>query len=215
MGLCPRALRAALLSNVLMRFDPRLRISDDAAYELEATGFGPSMPSVVVSSAYHVPLTCEVVDGDLVVRAATGDEVTDTLTTGDFEPGDTIAWPGDTPARFGRNLEWREQRGDAIGEAPAVRLWSGEVIFRNGQGKAGPFFVHQMAAAAWAFSTATEQEPNSVFECQIVPYACIRQFAPRLLLGGDNEARRLNRLDVSPLRPWGGPIAIKLRSLTS
>ena len=193
-----------------MRFDPRLRISEDVGYDLEATGFGPAIPSVVVSSAYPVPLTCEVADHDLFVRAATGDEVTDTLTTGDFEPGDPIEWPGDTPARVGRDLEWRERPGDSIEEAPAVRLWSGEVILRNGQGMAGPFFVHQMAAAAWAFSTAIEQDLKTVFECQVVPYACIRRFAPGLLKGGDDEARRLNRFDFSPLRPWDPPIPVEL-----
>ena len=193
-----------------MRFDPRLRISNDVAYELEAAGFGPAIPSVVVSSAYPVPLTCVIADGELVVRAATGDEVTDTLTTGDFEPGDAITWPGDTPARVGRDLEWRERPSDAVAQAPAVRLWSGEVILRNGQGMAGPFFVHQMAAAAWAFSTAIAQEPKTVLECQVVPYACIRQFAPRFLAGGDDEARRLNRFDISPLRPWGAPTPVDL-----
>ena len=192
-----------------MRFDPRLRISEDVAYDIEAAGFGPTIPSVVVSSAYPVPLTCEVVDGDLVVRAAIGDEVTDTLTTSDFEPGDAITWPGDTPARVGRDLEWRERPGDAVAEVAAVRLWSGEVILQNG-GLAGPFFVHQMAAAAWAFSTAIEQDPKTVVECQVVPYACIREFAPGLLVGGDDEARRLNRFDVSPLRPWGAPIPVEL-----
>ena len=193
-----------------MQFDPRLRISEDFAYDLEATGFGPAIPSVVVSSAYPVPLTCEVVDHDLFVRAATGDEVTDTLTTGDFEPGDLIEWPGDTPARVGRDLEWRERLGDSVEVAPAVRLWSGEVILRNGQGMTGPFFVHHMAAAAWAFSTAIEQDLKTVFQCQVVPYACIRQFAPGLLECGHDEARRLNRFDVSPLRPWGAPIPVDL-----
>jgi hypothetical protein len=117
-----------------MRFDPRLRITDDVAYEIEATGAGPTLPSVVITSSYPAPLTCELIDGDLVVRAATGDEVTDTLSTGDAELGDTPTWPGDAPDRLSRDLEWRERPGDSIEEAPAVRLWSAEVILRNGQG---------------------------------------------------------------------------------
>jgi hypothetical protein len=186
-----------------MRFDPRLRISNDVAYELEATGFGPVMPSVVISSSYPVPLACEWADGELFVRAATGDEATDTFTTGDFEPGDTLKWPGDVPQRIGKDLTWREKASDSIAEGAAVRLWAGEVVLRTGQGLAGPFFVHELAAAAWAFSTTLQQAEEHVFECQVVLYARVRQFAPGLLLGGDKEAHRLDQFDVSPLRPWG------------
>ena len=196
-----------------MRFDPRLCISDDLAYELEAPGFGPTLPSVVVSSSFSAPLTCELADGELFVRAATGEEVTDTLATGDFEPGDSLNWPGDVPQRLGRDLSWRERPGDPIEEDPAVRLWAGEIILRTGQGIAGPFFIHQLAATAWVFSNALWQAEEDVFESQVVLYACIRQFAPGLLLGGDKEARRLGRFDVSPLRPWGTPIVIDLPQL--
>ena len=193
-----------------MRFDPRLRIADALAYELAVTGFGPSLPSVVITSSYPAPLTCELADGALFVRAATGAEVTDTLSTGACEPGDGLDWPGDVPQRLGRDLSWRERSGDPIGDGPAVRLWAGEVLLRSGLGLAGPFFIHQLAATAWAVSTALGQAEDDVFESQVTPYACVRQFAAGLLRGGDKAARRLSRFDVSPLRPWGSPMAVAL-----
>ncbi len=193
-----------------MHFDPRLRISEDAAYEIEVAGFGAGDPPVTVSSAYHVPLACELRDDDLFVRAATGEEVTDMLTTGYFEDGDILDWPGDTPTPLSQEVSWRERPLDELASDTAVRLLSGEVIFKSGQGVAGPFFVHEMAAAAWAFSTAIEHGEETVFECQVIPYACARQLAPRLLREGDAEARRLSRFDVSPLRPRGPPISVPL-----
>ncbi len=107
-------------------------------------------------------------------------------------------------------MTWRERPGDPREEGPTVRLWSGEVVLRTGQGLAGPFFIHRMAATAWAFSNALGQAEEDIFECQAVPYVCVRRFAAGLLLGGEKEARRLNRFDVSPLRPWGSPIPVGL-----
>ncbi len=78
-----------------MRFDKRLRISADLASGLEATGFGPAMQSVVMSPSCPAPLPCVSADGEPFVRAATGDEPTDTLTPRDVEPGDRFEWLGD------------------------------------------------------------------------------------------------------------------------
>lgn len=155
-----------------MRFDPRLNLSPETMYEIEidVAGFGPGTPFVVISSAHPFPLTCERVGDGIVARAATGEEVTETLTTGLEEEGDDLDWPGDPPQRMSIGLIWQE-RPAAEPEADAgVQLWSGEVLLRSGRGVAGPFCVHQMAATAWAVSTALRHSEGEVFECQVVPY---------------------------------------------
>jgi len=55
---------------------------------------------------------------------------------------------------------------------PAVVLWSGEVLLKTGRGVAGPFYTHQSAAAAWAFSTALGMPRAEVFGAQLVRWLC-------------------------------------------
>jgi hypothetical protein len=194
----------------MMRFDPKLQISEAVAYALEYGGVGPVLPSVTFTSEYHVPLTCEVRDGEAYVRAAMGDEVEDALTTGLVTDEDALPWPGDEPTALEHQISWGElPDGPTVLETAAL-LWAGEVLVQDGSGLAGPFFVHQLAAEAWAFSTAMSQPDGTVFECQIVPYACAWSQAPGLLRGGNDEARRLGKFDVSPLRTCGTPSTVLL-----
>lgn len=193
-----------------MRLDPRLNMSPETTHEIEAGGFGPEIPSVVISSAYPFPLTCAPIDGEPFVRAATGEEVTETLTTGFEEEGDDLDWPGDPPQRMPIDLTWRERQASEPEADAAVRLWSGEVLLRSGKGVAGPFYVHQMAAAAWAVSTALRRPDGDVFECHVVPYLCARPFAPALLRGGDAEYARLRRFTEAPVRAIGELLPLAL-----
>jgi hypothetical protein len=108
-------------------------------------------------------------------------------------------------------LEWREHPNAPRLTSDAVRLWSGEVILRSGQGRASPFYADEAAAEAWVLATALACDPADVFEGQIVPYACVRQFAAGVLDAYETAVRALlRRYDVSPLRPWGAPIPVTL-----
>ncbi|MEO8714334.1 MAG: hypothetical protein ABI369_04915 [Acetobacteraceae bacterium] len=74
----------------------------------------------------------------------------------------------------------------------------------------GPFYVHRMAATAWVVSTALGRPEGEVFECQLVPYACARRFAPALLRGGEAEYDRLCRFTEAPVRPAGQTLPVML-----
>jgi len=193
-----------------MRFDPRLKMSPETRYELAMADFGPDLPTVLFSSAYSFPLTFEAADGDVFVRAATGEEVTDALTTDMVEEGDVLDWPGDPPRRLEMGLTWQERPDGGFEEDGAVQLWSGEVVLRSGQGVSGPFYVHQQAAEAWAFSAALGLPEGEVFECQVVPYRCARRFAPALLRDGEPEYERLRRFWKAPVRAIGEPLPLML-----
>ena len=190
-------------------FDERLRLSEEVKVDLYSTLFGP-IPHVLFTSSYHVPLTVDTAaDGAIFIRAATGAEVIDALTTGGAE-AEQQSWPGDAPTPVGGIVRWQQYQGDMPHDEQAVLLWEAEVLFKDGHGQAGSFFVHETAAAAEAFSSALAQPAGYVFECQIVPYACARQFAPSLLQQGDAEARRLSRYELSPLQPYSPPRTIPL-----
>jgi hypothetical protein len=193
-----------------MLFDPRLRISEKVAYAIECGGFGSTLPSVTITSEYHVPLTCEVRGDDVYVRAATGDEVEDMLTTGNVSEENTLPWPGDEPAALPVTVSWRERSDQEFVVEQAARLWSGEVLLNNGRGMAGPFYVYQMAAEAWAFATALSLPEGEVFECQVLRHACAWSQTPALLSEGEAAARRLSRFDMSPLRSWEPPSPVLL-----
>jgi hypothetical protein len=184
-----------------MRFDPRLKkMSPETRFEFAMADLGPDLPTVLFSSAFF-PLTFEASDGDVFVRAATGEEVTDALTTEMVEEqGDDLDWPGDRARRLEMGLTWQERPDGGFEDDGAVQLWSGEVVLRSGQGVSGPFYVHQQAAEAWAFSTALGLPEGEVFECQVVPYRCARRFGPALLRDGEPEYERLRRFRKAPAR---------------
>ena len=192
-----------------LAFDERLGLSEDVKVDLYSTVVGPT-PHVLFTSSYHVPLTVDTAaDGGTFIRAATGAEVMDALTTGDAEV-EQQAWSGDGPTLVHRIVRWQQHQGDMPHEEKAVLVWEAEVLFRDGHGQGCSFFAHQTAAAAEAFSSVLAQPTGQVFECQIVPYACARQFAPLLLQQGDAEARRLTRYELSPLQPYSAPRPIPL-----
>jgi hypothetical protein len=74
------------------------------------------------------------------------------------------------------------------------------VLLKSGKGLAGPFYTHQSAAAAWAFSTALGMPRAEVFGAQLVRCLCAKSRAGLLLAGGDREFRGLNRFWMAPIR---------------
>ncbi len=162
-----------------------------------------------MTDAYPFPLTPELVNREVRLRAATGDEVTELLTTGGFPPEPGVQWPGDPALALGREVEWQIDEGDPPTREDSCRLWAGEVLLCSGQGLAGPFYIHEIAARAWAFSEALKQVRGDVFEIQVVPYACARSFAPALLREGEvaNRGSR-RRYVISPIKPSGIPVVL-------
>jgi hypothetical protein len=63
--------------------------------------------------------------------------------------------------------------------------------------------VHEEAARAWALATALSYPEENLFIMQVVPYACVRRFAPGLITSGEDEFKRLNRFWISPIRSLG------------
>jgi hypothetical protein len=125
------------------------------------------------------------------------------LTVGDAPNPDDFEWPGDPGLPTGREIEWQETQNGEVQVDPACLLWSGEVILNSGRGKSGPFYVHEQAARAWAFSTAITMLENDIFKLHVVAYACIRRFAPDLIMADNSEFNRLNTFWISPVRRWG------------
>ena len=192
-----------------MRVDPRLRMS--AALAEQITAMRVADGAAFLTDAYPFPLVAEMVGDELQLRAATGEEVTALLTTGDVPSDDEVRWPGDPAQAMGREIEWQlDQISEPVREA-GCRLWAGEVLLSSGQGSAGPFYIHELAAAAWAFCEALKHPPESVFEIQVVPYACARSFAPALLRDGDMAFRGFRRRYAAPpIQPGGAPVVLAL-----
>jgi|SRR5208283_479714 len=192
-----------------MKFDPELRLSEgDAALVRDAVdsmrgALGPFMVSV-----FDEALAVEIRNGDLWVRAATGDEVTDMLSAG-HDGDDGLDWPGDPADEIEHEITWQEKADGLVDSDPACKVWSGEVLLQNGRGLCGPLYVYDAAARAWAYSTALGLPSADVFEAQVVPYVVARRFAPDLLRNQE-ESRRLARFWVSPLRTSGPPFVVRL-----
>ena len=186
-----------------MLADPRLGLSEEAVRRIAEVAVPDGC--AFINELAPFPLTAEIVDGQMRLRAATGDEVTELLTTGDFASVDGISWPGDPATPTGREIEWQARHDGPLSFEPGCLLWSGEILLRSGEGAAGPFYVHRLAARAWAFSTLLTRPEGEIFEAQIVPYACVCLLAPKPIREGEVEYRRLRRLPMSPVRPWGAP----------
>ena len=140
---------------------------------------------------------------EVCVRAATGEEMTAFLTVGDVPNSDDFEWPGDPALPAGREIEWQDTQNGEVQVDSACLLWSGEVILNSGSCRSGPFYVHEQAAHAWVFWTALTIPERDIWGMHVVPYACVRRFAPELIKAGDGEFERLNKLWISPLRNWG------------
>lgn len=191
-----------------MRIDPRLAIPEDVADQIAA--FGVPDGTAFLTDAYPFPLTAELLNGALYLRAATGDEVTALLTTG-FPPEEGIDWPGDPALTAGREVEWQCNANDVPSFEDGCRLWAGEVLLSSGKGVAGPLYIHELAARAWAFSEALKRPESEVFEAQVVAYVCAQSFAPSLLREGELAYRGYRRCyALSPVRPGGAPTVLTL-----
>jgi hypothetical protein len=184
-------------------FDERLHIDAIAAEQIESTLLPLfESPTLLICDGYPFPLAAEFHKGSRRVRAATGTEITDFLTMGIPTPDD-FEWPGDPASPLGQELDWQVSQHGEVDWDRACHLWNGEVILKTARGLSSPFYIHREAARAWALSTAlTVQEPD-IFELQMVPYACIRKFAPALIMSGEEEYARLSRFWISPVRSWG------------
>ncbi len=106
----------------------------------------------------------------------------------------------DHPESAGRDITWQLARDSEQMTEPAVVLWSGEVLLKTGKGSSGPFYTHQLAAAAWAFSTALGMAREEVFGLQLVRWLCASSKADLLLEHEDSEIRRLSRFWMAPIR---------------
>jgi hypothetical protein len=188
----------------MVRFEPRLHIDADTAGQIESM-LMPLLewPTVVVTDGYPFPLAAEIVSDGVWVRAATGEEMTAFLTMGDIPDVDGLKWPGDPAMPTGREIEWQQTRDSEVQFDRACHLWGGEVILKSGRGSYSPFYVHEDAARTWALATALSLPEIDVLELQIVPYACVRRFAPDLINAGQVEFNRLNRFWISPMRSRG------------
>jgi hypothetical protein len=188
----------------MMRFEPRLHIDSETAGQIEST-IMPLLesPTVIVTDAYPFPLAAEIVGDEVRVRAATGDELTAVLTVGDAPNPDDFEWPGDRGLPTGREIEWQETQDSERQLDRSCHLWCGKVILNSGGGTSSPFYVHEQAARAWAFSTALTVPDHAICEFQVVLFACVRRFAPDVIRAGDGEFRRLNKFWISPLRISG------------
>jgi len=182
-----------------VRIDPALRVDEETAYLLEQdAGTLFTEVTAFMTSNYDAPLAAEVIQRDganpyVLIRAATGDETLDLLSTAD----DT------NPDSARQTITWQEGQDGAPVTEPAVLLWSGEVLLNSGQGEAGPFYTFRIAACAWAFSTALKKPAGHVCSAQVVTYLCARSVAGQLMEGGEAEFRRLNRFWVAPARSAG------------
>ena len=195
----------------MMKFEPRLHIDGGTAGQIEDM-LMPLLesPTVVVTEAYPFPLAAEVKKDGVWVRAATGEELTGLLTTGDVPNPDDFPWPGDPALPSGREIEWQETEESEVQIDRACHLWSGEVILKSGRGTCSSFYVHEEAARSWALVMALSLPESEVLEFQVVPYICVRRFAPALITGGQVEFNRLNKFWISPIRSWGRVVQFAL-----
>ncbi len=155
-------------------FDERLHIDAIAAEQIVSMLLPLfESPTFLICDGYPFPLAAEFHKGSRRVRPATGKEITDFFTMGIPNPDD-FEWPGDPASPLGQELDWQENQH---GETASAR--------------------------AWALSTAFTVPEADIFELQIVPYACIRKFAPALIMGGEEAYARLSRFWISPVRSWG------------
>ena len=194
-----RPIDPLVTGSLTIRIDPRLGVDDDAAYRLRCDAEPLlTMVTVFVTSSYDNVLAAEIADGvehglRVLVRAATGDEATYLLCSADEDDGGH-------PESAGRDITWQQVQDSEDLTEPAVVLWSGEVLLKTGGGVAGPFYTHQLAAAAWAFSTALAIPREEVFSAQLVRWLCAKSKAALLLENGDSELRQLSRFWMAPIR---------------
>lgn len=101
-----------------MLADPRLGLSDEAVRRIAEVAVPDGC--AFINELAPFPLTAEIVDGQIRLRAATGDEVTELLTTGDGTSADGISWPGDPATQTGREIEWQARHDEPPSFEPAA-----------------------------------------------------------------------------------------------
>jgi len=195
-----RPIDPLVTASLPIRIDPRLGVDDDTASRLRCDA-EPLLTIVTVflTSSYDDVLAAEITDDvehglHVLVRAATGDEATYLLCSADDEED------GNDPETAGRDITWQQVQDSEDLTEPAVVLWSGEVLLTTGRGVAGPFYIHQLAAAAWAFSTALGIPREEIFSAQLVRWLCAKSKTGLLLENGDSALRQLNRAWTAPVR---------------
>jgi hypothetical protein len=182
-----------------IRIDPQLGVDDDTVYRLQRDAEPLlTVVTVFVTSNYENVLAAELTDTaehglHVLVRPATGDEAAYLLSPDDEQDGDC-------PESAGRDITWQRAEDSEDVTERTVVLWSGEVLLKSGKGLAGPFYTHQSAAAAWAYSTALGMRRAEVFGAQLVRCLCAKSKAGLLLASGDREFLRLNRFWMAPIR---------------
>ena len=194
-----RPIDPLVTASLPIRIDPRLELDDDTASRLRGDAEPLlTMVTVFVTSSYDNVLAAEITDDvehglHVLVRAATGDEATYLLCPADEEDGGH-------PETTGRDITWQQVQDSEDLTEPAVVLWSGEVLLTTGRGVAGPFYIHQLAAAAWAFSTALGIPREEIFSAQLVRWLCAKSKTGLLLEKGDSELRPLKCAWIAPVR---------------
>jgi hypothetical protein len=162
-----RPIDPLIAASLPIRIDPRLGVGHDTADRLQRDAEPLlTVVTVFVTSSYDNVLAAEVTDDPedglhVLVRAATGDEAAYLLRPADAEGRDH-------PESAGRDITWQVTQDSEHMTEPAVVLWSGEVLLKTGKGTSGPFYMHQLAAAAWAFSSALGIAREEVFSAQLV-----------------------------------------------
>ena len=132
---------------------------------------------------------------DILLRAATGDDLTDFLTTVDgTEDDDCLESAGGIAEPTCFFIDWCQAADSEVIGEPGCRLWCGEVVSRSGGGVADPSYVHEQAAGAGAFSKALQMAKHDVLEAPVVPYACARSYAPGLRRIGGSTVSGPRRL---------------------
>ncbi|HEY1242422.1 MAG TPA: hypothetical protein VGF16_17790, partial [Bryobacteraceae bacterium] len=194
-----RPIDPLVTASLRIRIDPRLGVDDETASGLWCDAEPLlTMVTVFVTSSYDNVLAAEITDDvehglHVLVRAATGDEATYLLCSADEEDEGH-------PETAGRDITWQQVLDSEGLTEPAVVLWSGEVLLKTGRGVTGPFYTYQLAAAAWAFSTALGIPREEVFSAQLVRWLCAASKAALLLENGDSALRQLNRAWTAPVR---------------
>ncbi len=186
----------------MVQIDPRLRVPGDLAYHVrQAAGSLRGAVSVFLTSSYDMPLAAELVNKRVIIRAATGDEVAAFLDDEPIDPEEKEPGPRSAAVlKPEESITWHEVvSGDTVTEKFLV-LWSGEVLLNNGRGVSGPFYCDEIAARAWAFSTALSMPEAEVCAAQVVAYRCAESKVPMLLADGDVEYRHFQRFVMPPVR---------------
>jgi hypothetical protein len=104
-------------------------------------------------------------------------------------------------ARAKSTMEWQEKAGSEVVSDEIVVLWTGEVLLdREPGGMSSPFCATEESAKTWAIEASQGLLEEDICGAQLVKWHCAKTFAERVLAGGEEEYKRLNRFWISPIR---------------